>query len=983
MALKDAADEARKNFEELQKLAQKLRKDLSEFNLGDTVKDAETVKELLKGWDKEFQDSIASLDSIGASFQQTVSEISKGNVGLNQTKKSFNKLTSLASDLTNHTRGYNKLSVKQLESITSQAEQEKRRLETTLNTLKAEKASLIGSKSQVKQNQESLNKIKQINSAISEAEALIKTQNLAYEDLLTNAQNLSEKQLESITSQAEQEKRRLETTLNTLKAEKASLIESKSQENQNKKNLDKLNQINAAISEAEAIVENKNEKSNAAYRDLLTNAQALAEKQGKVNDAMGLGGNALAGMVNAMDSLGMKGLSEKLGLDEAKKKMEEMADELTNGGETAATMGDKFKIMGAGLKSMGSSLGENLTDPAFLIEQMGKALKIADDGAGDLAKNMNMTYSEALGTRRELGNMATMSGDVALNTKNLQENMMAVSKAIGSNVMLNEKDLKTMTKLTSQAGFTADELMGVQKLSLVNGKSLEDNTKEILGGAKAYASRNKMVVNEKDVLREVNKASASLKLSLGGSAEAVAVAVVKAKQFGLTLEQAEKISSSLLQFESSIENELSAELLTGKELNFERARSLALEGKTAEAAAEVAKQVGTSKDFAKMNVIQQEALAKAAGMERDELAQSLMDKEAMAKMNDVEGATAKEKFDNLVKEVGMEKAKAQLGDEQLANQFEQQSVQERFTLATEKLKEVFIQIAEPVLAIVSPLMDLVGIVLPAINMLLQPIVFTFQMISSAVLAISDLITGSIPALITFGTVLTGIYLTQKGITAEKVKEFLYAGYQYAMEKKNLILKGLQKAAEVILLAYQEKGLMAAIGSAAMTAYESVARIPYVGPILGAIAAASAVALGMSLMNDGIVSPKSGGGGYGDRVMYGPEGAISFNNKDTIVAGTDLFSKGDDVISPSPNEVISPSPNELSKPQEITSPTNNITNNYTQNQNQKQEKEKLIVANSTSPKKEATPDPNSSVNSRLDSLIKATTKVNSVSTLRIQ
>jgi ABC-type transporter Mla subunit MlaD len=173
MALTDSAEEARKNFEKLQKLATSLRKDLSGLNLGDTVRDAETVKELLNGWGKEFQDSLASIDSIGASFQQTVSEISKGNVGLNQTKKSFNKLTSLASDLTNHTRGYNKLSVKQLESITSQAQQEKKRLETTLDTLKAEKASLIESRKQGNQTKESLDKIKQINSAISEAEGLL------------------------------------------------------------------------------------------------------------------------------------------------------------------------------------------------------------------------------------------------------------------------------------------------------------------------------------------------------------------------------------------------------------------------------------------------------------------------------------------------------------------------------------------------------------------------------------------------------------------------------------------------------------------------------------------------------------------------------------------------------------------------------------------------------------------------------------------
>jgi hypothetical protein len=382
---------------------------------------------------------------------------------------------------------------------------------------------------------------------------------------------------------------------------------------------------------------------------------------------MGLGGTALDGMVSAMDKMGMGGLTEKLGLDEAKKKMEEMADELTNGGETAATMGQKFKIMGAGLKSMGSSLGKNLTDPAFLITQMSKALKIADDGAGDMAKKMNLTYGEALNTRRELGNMAAMSGDVALNTKNLQESYMAVGAALGTNARLNKEDLTTMTKLVTQAGFQHSELMEIEKLSLSQGKSLKDNTKEILGGAKAYASRKGIVVNEKEVLKEVNKMSASLKLSLGGSASKMAEAVVQAKMFGLTLEQAEKISSSLLQFESSIESELSAELLTGKELNFEKARQLALEGKTADAAAEVAKQVGSSKDFTKMNVIQQEALAKAAGMTKDELAQSLMDKEAMAKIGvkDREGATAKEKYDyTKTNNVGLEEAmKAQLGDE--------------------------------------------------------------------------------------------------------------------------------------------------------------------------------------------------------------------------------------------------------------------------------------------------------------------------------
>jgi integrase len=39
----------------------------------------------------------------------------------------------------------------------------------------------------------------------------------------------------------------------------------------------------------------------------------------------------------------------------------------------------------------------------------------------------------------------------------------------------------------------------------------------------------------------------------------------------------------------------------------------------------------------------------------------------------------------------MEEAKKRLGNEQLANQFAQQSVQERFAQATEKLKEIFVK----------------------------------------------------------------------------------------------------------------------------------------------------------------------------------------------------------------------------------------------------------------------------------------------------
>ena len=133
-----------------------------------------------------------------------------------------------------------------------------------------------------------------------------------------------------------------------------------------------------------------------------------------------------------------------------------------------------------------------------------------------------------------------------------------------------------------------------------------------------------------------------------------------------------------------------------------------------------------------MNRIQQEALAKAVGMSREELAASLVEREALQQIGVKDAVAAKVKFDLLVKEKGYAAAVAELGDDQYANQLKQQSIQERFNQSVEKLKEIFISIAEPVLKIVSPLVDLVTNVLPLINFILTPALATITYIGDSI-----------------------------------------------------------------------------------------------------------------------------------------------------------------------------------------------------------------------------------------------------------
>ena len=506
---------------------------------------------------------------------------------------------------------------------------------------------------------------------------------------------------------------------------------------------------------------------------------------------------------------------------------------------TLGKTGSKTKAFGTGLKMAGKQMVAGLLNPANLLlgalTFMAKTLIGIDKLSGDFAKNQNSTYEESLQTRMEFARIANLSGDQALNSERLMKTQMEISGILGSNAMLNEADLKTMTKLTNQAGFTAKELGGIQKLSLINNKTLEDNTKEILGSAQAYSAKNKIALNEKDILREVNNASASLKLSLGGSVKELTKAVVQAKKFGLNLEQAEKISSSLLDFESSIESELSAELLLGKDLNFERARGLALNGKTTEAAAEIAKQMGSSAEFGRLNVIQQEAIAKAAGLSKNELAQSLIDKESVLKMGQKEG-TALEAY-NKLKEKGLstEQIAEQLGDEALARQYEQQSVSEKIAESVGKFKEIFVTMA-PALETVA---SLLGTIFDVVALILTPVQMLFDLFSYFGSAISN----ALGPLKEMGPVTQGIFKVLKGVVSLGV---LFAAY---------------------------------------SAYGALAGIPVVGPVLGGIAAAGITAIGfgaIAAIKDGMISPKGG------LMVSGEKGSIQLDKNDSVIAGTSLL-----------------------------------------------------------------------------------------------
>ena len=905
-----ATNFSKAEIEELRSLIKLLQKDIDGVEFDNLVKSGKAAKDYLQKLREESTKFAGDIGEAVEGFQRMINEIKNTNTGVNKVARSFQNLSSIAEKIQYHQRGISTLTEKDIKLLQEKQKKEKVNLENISKLLQLEKKGL---EDKAKANQAAINSLA----------------------VLTNKTLAERIQLRGLVNERTKLNKELQKNI-------------------------------AAQGNIVGILKDEDTYYNQLEADLASLNTQLYEQ----NKLLGLGGVAVKGIGSALDKLGFSGLSSKLGLEEANEKMKEVAEEIRKSDKDAVSFVNKFKVLKAGINSVGSSLVENLKDPlvvsTFFITQIVDALKTADDQTGQLAKQFNKSYSEASNVRDELNTIANLSGNINVNTKGLQESMVAVGQSLGSNAKLNEKDLVTFTKLREMAGYTNEELMGIQQLSLVNGKTLEDNTKEILGGAQAYANQNKLVINEKEVLKEVNKASASLKLSLNGSTEALAIAVVQAKQFGLNLEQAEKISHSLLEFEDSISSELEAELLTGKSFNFERARALALEGKTAEAAAEVAKQVGSAKDFGKLNVIQQEAIAKSMGMQRDELAQSLIDKEALAKLSAKEGESAQQAFNRLVAEVGMEEAKKRLGDEQLAKQFEQQSVQERFNATIEKLKEVFISLVTPLMPVLDVFASILQVVGPIVGGLGQMLKFLIPIAKYV-----GLIAIGYKTIQFFGdtiyrrTLLTnaakkvGLITDKQAIVQAKITSMLGKDYIADETKKNLIkekgllttvkeniqkklglsfdkqallgqIKGaaikaknylLDKATNVLLFTKNiflaignnlasigntiaKSGLVKMIGQAVMTVVRTLSSLGPWGIAAGIAAGAGVAALGYKFMkgND-IMSAGKGKNGYGKRTLLAPEGAIALNDKDTVIAGTDLGGKGkgqQSQASPSPS-----------------------------------------------------------------------------------
>jgi len=497
----------------------------------------------------------------------------------------------------------------------------------------------------------------------------------------------------------------------------------------------------------------------------------------------------------------------------------------------------KMQSLGKAISLTGKNFVKDLLDPAILL---GSTLNLLIEGflevdkqTEDLARNMNMSYDSAANFRFELAKTALSAGSLYVSTKGLAETNLAINGTLGTNVKLTDENVIAFTKLRTAAGLTNEELMGIQSLTLTNGKTLNENADIILKQANFTGRKNGVLLNEKQILKGIKDISAATTLTLGKNPGLLAHAAATAKSLGLEMSQIESISNSLLDFQSSIENELSAELLTGKQLNLETARYAALTGDVATVASEVAAQLGSAAEFGEMNRIQQEAIAKSVGMGREDLAKTLYVQEQLRGVSGDQAKIQEDLINKRIEEVGLAQAQAELAKGGVELLEQQAGRATEFKLAMDRIKEV----------------------------------------------VADFVAGPLGQ---FLTSTTGIY-TVMGLMAVTALPKLISGFG--------VLVKVAKAFKI-----QEIGAAIASGwTAAMSSPQSLLTGGAIGLALGA--GITAAIMAATSEADDLFSAGQGGGGYGKRTLLAPEGAFKLNDYDNIIATTNPVNVNDMISGP--------------------------------------------------------------------------------------
>tara|TARA_Y100000356_G_scaffold4202_1_gene3257 strand:+ start:975 stop:3281 length:2307 start_codon:yes stop_codon:yes gene_type:complete len=351
----------------------------------------------------------------------------------------------------------------------------------------------------------------------------------------------------------------------------------------------------------------------------------------------------------------------------------------------AAAQGQSAFIAGA--KSYANLLAKGttvLTGATIL-----KAAKQLDERQTSFERKLNMSHSAAAQLSDDLIKASKALGEGVFNAERFSQATLSINQSLGTTGKLSSDVLETFVLQTERLGLSTEEASKFSKIVMATGKNAKDLQKDILKTKIEQDSINNLAIDYKVLTKDINNISSATLLSLNSQGKSLSNAAYQARALGLSMSQMEGIADSLLDFENSIASEMEAELMTGRQLNFEKARLAAINNDMVGLAQELNKQNITAAKFGEMNRLAQASIAKSFGMSREEMGEMLVTQEALKKIGKDSLSQLEKETREKAKQVGWAKALDSIADDELKRQISASTVAEQSAQLQQKMLEQF------------------------------------------------------------------------------------------------------------------------------------------------------------------------------------------------------------------------------------------------------------------------------------------------------
>jgi outer membrane murein-binding lipoprotein Lpp len=252
------------------------------------------------------------------------------------------------------------------------------------------------------------------------------------------------------------------------------------------------------------------------------------------------------------------------------------------------------------------------------------------DDFNELAKGVGGTVTQMFQLKAQSFAVSKLLGDEAGSA------VTSLAEKLGD---ANDVTLKLslgVGALTGRLGVSGEEAATlVNQFGNLSGRSSEF-AMNTLEAASQLASANG--VAPAGVMKDIAENTEFFALYSKDGGSNIAEAAIQARKLGVDLSTASKISDNLLDYQSSVQSEMQASVLLGRNLNLNKARELAYANDTAGAMKAALDAAGGISAYNDMDVYQRRAVAEAIGVGADELQKMVANQEkALTPVGQLEG----------------------------------------------------------------------------------------------------------------------------------------------------------------------------------------------------------------------------------------------------------------------------------------------------------------------------------------------------------